>query len=98
MLVTKQSLALHETVQQMGYGLLEDFALVKAKEKLMEEIKMCTQHIEKFEEKYGVDYADFFKTFHQLNFSVFKKEEDSAEWNAELKQLNILQKRLARLA
>ncbi len=42
MLVTKQSLALHETVQQMGYGSLEDFALVKAKEKLMEEIKMCT--------------------------------------------------------
>lgn len=97
MLITEQTLALHETVPRMGYGSLEDFALVKAKKKLLEEIKMCTQHIAKFEEKYGVDYADFCKTFHQLNYTVFEKEEDSAEWNAELKQLNILQKRLARL-
>lgn len=98
MLIPEQSLALHETVQQMGYGSLEDFALIKAKEKLLEEMRMCTQHIERFETKYGVDYAEFCKSFHQLNYPMFEKEEDSAEWNAEQKQLNILQKRLARLA
>ena len=31
MLIAQQSLALHETVQQMGYDSLEDFALVNAK-------------------------------------------------------------------
>ncbi len=40
----------------------------------------------------------FCKNFHQLQQPIFEKEEDSAEWNAKLKQLNILQKRLARLA
>ena len=58
---------------------------------------MCIQHIVQFEERYGVDYADFCKNFHQLNYPLFEKEDDSAEWNADLKQLNILQKRLARL-
>lgn len=98
MLSTEQSLALHETLQQMGYDSLEDFALIKAKEKVLDELKMCTQHIELFEKKYGVDYADFCKSFHKLTYPIVEKEEDSAEWNAEMKQLNILQKRLARLA
>ena len=90
--------ALHETVQQMGYSSLEDFALEQAREKLLQEISICTKHIQQFEEKYGIEYADFCKNFHQLQQHVFEKEEDSAEWNAELKQLNILQKRLARLS
>ncbi len=59
MLIKEQSLALHETVQQMGYGSLEDFALVQAKEKLLHEINYCVQHIEQLEKKYGMDYADF---------------------------------------
>ncbi len=45
-----------------------------------------------------MDYTDFCKTFYQVNKPVFEKEEDSVEWNAELKQLNVLQKRLFRLA
>lgn len=97
MLISEQSLALHEAVQQMGYNSLEDFALVQAREKILQEISICTRNIEQLEKKYGMDYADFCKTFHQLNHSAFEKEEDSAEWNAELKQLNVLQKRLARL-
>ncbi len=98
MLIAEKSLALHEAVQQMGYGSLEDFALVQAKEKLLQEISVCSRNIEHFEKKYVMDYADFCKTFHRLNQPVFEKEEDSAEWNAELKQLDVLQKRLTRLA
>lgn len=98
MLIAEQSLALHEAVQQMGYNSLEDFALVQAREKLLQEISISTRNIEQFEKKYGIDYADFCKNFHHLSQPVFEKEEDSSEWNAELKQLNILQKRLARLA
>ncbi len=98
MLINDQSLALHETVQQMGYSSLEDFALVQAREKLLHEINCCLRYIDQFEKKYEVNYADFCKNFQQLQQSIFEKEEDSAEWNAELKQLNILQKRLARLA
>ncbi len=98
MLINDQSLALHETVQQMGSSSLEDFALAQAKEKLLNEISYCVQQIGQFEKKYGMDYTDFCKNFQQLQQPIFEKEEDSAEWNAELKQLNILQKRLARLA
>lgn len=98
MLVAEKSLALREAVQQMGYDSLEEFALVQAREKLLQEITICFRNIEQFEKKYGIDYAHFCKTFHQLNQPVFEKEEDSAEWNAELKQLNVLQKRLVRLS
>lgn len=98
MLINDQSLALHETVQQMGYHSLEDFALVQAKEKLLHEISYGVQQIEQFEKKYRMDYADFCKNFQDLQLPIFEKEEDSSEWNAELKQLNILQKRLVRLA
>lgn len=98
MLFAEKSLALHEAVRQMGFDSVEDFALIKAKEKLLNEIMICTSNIEKFEKKYGYDYADFCLKFQQLQQPLFEKEEDSAEWNAELKQLIILQKRLARLA
>ena len=98
MLINEQSLALHETVHEMGYASLEDFALQKAREDILHEITICQNKIDEFEKKYGVDYADFCKNFHQLNYPLFEKEEDSAEWNAEIKQLSILQKRLSRLA
>lgn len=98
MLIKEQSIALNEAVQQMGYGSVEDFALVKAREKILQEIKVCSQSIEQLEKKYGVDYATFCNQFHQLDYPLFDKEEDSSTWNAELKQLDILQKRLSRLA
>ncbi len=98
MLINDQSLALHETVAQMGYGSIEAFALTQAREKVLQEISFCVKNIEILEEKHKMDYADFCKNFSLLQISVFEKEDDSASWNAELKQLNILQKRLARLA
>ncbi len=98
MLLNEKSLALHETVEQMGYNSVEDFALVQARQQLLNEICVCVTNIEKLEKKYGTGYADFCKNFSQLTLPVFEKEEDSAEWNAEIKQLNSLQKRLARLA
>lgn len=98
MLLVEKSLALQEAVQQMGFDSVEDFALLKAKEKLLNEIATCTTHIEEFEKKYSFDYAVFCLNFQQLQYPLFEKEEDSAEWNAELKQLNILQKRLSRLS
>lgn len=97
MLLAEKSLALHETIHLMGFDSVEDFALVKAKEKLLDEIRICSENIERFEKKFGVNYTDFCLNFHQVSGPLFEKEEDSADWNAELKQLNILQKRLARL-
>lgn len=98
MLMDAQSLALHNTVHEMGYESIEDFALQKARQHLLKEIIISRQKIEVFEKKYGIDYADFCKFFQQLSQPVFEKEEDSAEWNAEIKQLSILEKRLARIA
>lgn len=98
MLLNEKSLALHETIEQMGYNSLEDFALVQVRQQLLSEISVCMTNVERLEKKYGTDFAGFCNNFFQLTVPTFEKEEDSAEWNAELKQLNILQKRLARLA
>lgn len=98
MLIADKSIALHEAIHQMGFNSLEDFALEQAKEKLMNEISICTENIEKFEKKYNIDYATFCLKFQELKEPLFEKEEDSSDWNAELKQLNILHKRLARLS
>ena len=98
MLVNEQSLALHETIYQMGFGSVEDFAVEKVKETLLKEISNCTQRILFFSDKYGVEYSEFCKNFHSLPLSIFEKEEDSADWSSELKQLNILMKRLSRLS
>jgi len=98
MLIAEKSLALHETIHQLGFDSMEDFALAQAGEKLLNEVIICTGNIEKFENKYAMDYADFCLKFRQLQTPIFEKEEDSSKWNAELKQLNILQKRLARLS
>ena len=97
MLIAEKSIALHDVVQQLGFASLEDFALDKAKEELLNDIKICTDNIAKFEKKYGLDYADFCFKFHELGYPLFEKEEDSAEWNVELKQLSNQQKRLASL-
>ncbi len=98
MLLNEKSLALHEAVEQMGYSSVEAFALIQARQQLLQEIGTCMDNIEQLEKKYGIGYADFCKNFAQLKQSTFEKEDDSAEWNAEINQLNILQKRLARLA
>jgi hypothetical protein len=97
MLLTEKSLALHETVNQMGFGSLEDFALEKAKETLIKEVSNCMRRTAIFSDKYGMNYTEFCKNFHELSFPLFEKEEDSAEWNAELVQTQILLERLARL-
>ena len=97
MLVNEQSLALHETIYQMGFDSVEDFAVEKAKETLLKEVSICTQRMSFFSNKYGVDYTEFCKNFHSLPQSIVEKEEDSAEWNAELKQLDILMNRLSKI-
>ena len=45
MLINNQSLALHETVEQMGYGSIAAFALTQAKEKVLQEISACVKNI-----------------------------------------------------
>ncbi len=74
MLITERSLALHETVQQMGYNSLEDFALEQAREKLLQEINICIKNIEQFEKKYGIDYANFAKTSTSYNNRFLRRK------------------------
>lgn len=97
MLVTEKSLALNEVVQQMGFSSVEDFAMEKTKETLLMHVAESMRRIGFFHEKYGVDYIDFCRQFHSLPQSLFEKEEDSAEWNAEIKQRELLLQKLSRL-
>lgn len=97
MLVTDKSLALNEAVQQMGFASVEDFALEKTKETLLKDVAVSLKKTDHFQSKYGVDYIDFCKEFHSLPQSLFEKEEDSAEWNAEIKHRELLLQKLSRL-
>ena len=97
MLVTDKRLALNEAVQQMGFASVEDFALEKTKETLLKEISESIKMTEQLESKYGLNYLDFCNKFHSLAQPVFEKEEDGAEWNAELKQRELLLQKLLRL-
>lgn len=97
MLLSERSLALHEVVHQMGFGSLDDFALEKVKETLTKEAAASIRRIESFSEKYGIDYTEFCRHFHELQHPLYEREEDSAEWNAELKHLGILMNQIARL-
>lgn len=97
MQVTDKSYALNETIQQMGFDSVENFALEKAKESLLKDVAASMKKIAFFQDKYGMDYIDFCKQFQSLSQTVFEKEEDSAEWNAEIKQREIMLKKLSRL-
>lgn len=96
MLLTDKSIALQETLNQMGFSSVEDFAYEKAKELLLKEIAESMKRIAVFEKKYGMDYYDFCKQFPSLPQPIFEKEEDSAEWHAEIKLRESLLQKLSK--
>lgn len=97
MLSIKQSVALSETIQSFGFGTIEDYALDKAKQEIYDEMRICSMRISALSQKYGMDYANFCRKFHQLPQDLFEKEEDSSDWGIEIMQLCLLLERLSKL-
>lgn len=96
--MTVQQAVLESTFHEMGYSSMADYAVKKASEELLREMKISLDAIDLFEKKYEMDFAQFRERFSELTqFSLFEREDDSMDWSAELAQLRLLEKRLTRL-
>ncbi|GAB4020788.1 hypothetical protein [Spirosoma koreense] len=96
--MTVEQASLESTFQEMGYASMADYAVRKAREELLQELKTSLNVIERLEAKYGLSYTDFDKQFHTLTqFGLFEREDDIMDWRAELEVVRAVEKRLARL-
>ena len=92
------TLELENAVHHRGFNSVNEFALQKIKDEILKDMQESLRIIAIYEEKYGVNYQEFFEKFHQLlSFDLFEKENDSMEWRAELEILRINEKRLTKL-
>lgn len=77
---------------------MADYAVKKAREELLRELKVSLKAVDVFEKKYGMDYIEFARKFHELTqVGLFEREDDSMDWRAELEVIRTVEKRLARL-
>ncbi|RCR67165.1 hypothetical protein [Larkinella punicea] len=96
--MTVQQATLENTFQEMGYTSMADYAIQKAREELLQELKKSLDEVAQFETKYSMTYLEFDKRFHDLTqFGLFEREDDIMDWRAELEVIRVVEKRLARL-
>lgn len=83
----------------MGYTSSTDYAVKKAREELLRELKICSDRIAVFEKKYGMTYEEFYKRFHELTqFGLIEREDDSMDWKVEVHEIRAVEKLLVQLA
>jgi len=96
--MTVEQTSVESIFHEMGYASSTDYAIKKAREELLRELKVSLGRIDAFEKKYEMTYAEFDKQFHLLTqFSLFERDDDSMDWRAELTVLRSIEKRLATL-
>lgn len=96
--MTVEQVGIEGIFHEMGYTSSTDYAIKKAQEELLRELKVCVGRIEAFEKKYGMGYDEFFRRFNELTqFGLFEREDDIMDWRAELTVLRGVEKRLSRL-
>lgn len=96
--MTVQQATLESIFHTMGYESSTDYAVKKVREELFQELKVSLERVEAFEKKYGMDYAEFDRQFHELTqFGLFEREDDIMDWRAELHVIRAVEKRLIRL-
>ena len=96
--MTVEQIVLERTFQEMGYISMADYAVKKAREELFRELTVRLAAVDILEEKYGMEYIEFSRKFHELtHVGLFEREDDSMDWRAELEVIRTVEKRLARL-
>lgn len=96
--MTVQQAVLESTFHEMGYVSSTDYAIKKAREELLHDLKISLEAVEVFEKKYGMTYAEFDKQFHELTqFGLFEREDDIMDWRLEVNEIRVIEKRLVRL-
>jgi hypothetical protein len=91
-------MTVEQVFQEAGYASSTDYAVKKMQEELLRELKVCSDRIEVFEEKYGMSYLEFHMHFDQLTqVAQYEREIDSMDWRVELREMRFIEKRLAQL-
>lgn len=96
--MTVEQYSVESVFQAMGYKSSTDYAIRKAQEELLRELKVCSERIEVFEKKYGMSYLEFHLRFNELTqVGQYEREVDSMDWRAELLMMRSIEKQLAQL-
>lgn len=96
--MTVEQYSIESIFHEMGYKSSTDYAIQKAREELLRELKVCSERIDLLEKKYGMNYVEFDRRFNEMTqFGLFEREDDIMDWRAELIVLRGVEKRLAQL-
>ena len=97
--MTLEQAVLESTFHKMGYASSTDYAVKKAREELLHDLKAHLERIEVFEKKYSMTYEDFYVRFNELTqFGLFEREDDIMDWRAERIIVRGIEKMLVQLA
>lgn len=96
--MTIEQAVLESAFHKMGYASSTDYAVKKAREELLRELKVSSERIAVFEKKYGMTYEEFYKRFNELTqFGLIEREDDSMDWRVEVHEIRAVEKLLTQL-
>ena len=96
--MTVEQAVVESTFHEMGYASSTDYAIKKAQEELLRDLKVSLERVEAFEKKYGMGYDEFFRRFSELTqFGLFEREDDGMDWRVEVHEIRVIEKQLVRL-
>ncbi|TAE33580.1 MAG: hypothetical protein EAZ91_02925 [Cytophagales bacterium] len=96
--MTVEQHSIESIFHEMGFKSSTEYAIRKAQEELLQELKVCNERIEVFEKKYGMSYMEFHLCFDQLTqVGQYERELDSMDWRVEMYEMRAIEKRLAQL-
>lgn len=96
--MTVQQAALESTFHKMGYASSTDYAVKKAREELLHELKVSSERIAVFEKKYAMTYEEFYNRFNELTqFGLIEREDDIMDWRVEVHEIRVVEKLLTQL-
>lgn len=89
---------LESTIKELGFSDIESFAHYYAIEILEHKLSNYQLEIQKYKDKYGLDFEQFESKFLEISqFSIIEKEDDFIEWEGLLHSLKSLKIKIEQL-
>jgi hypothetical protein len=74
-----QEQTLTNTIRGFGYADVWTFAREQVRNLVLQKVSYYQSRTDYFQEKYGMDYAEFCIQFHSIDTPLFEREDDSIE-------------------
>ncbi len=96
--MTVDQVSIESIFHEMGFKSSTDYAIKKAREELLRELKISLERIDVFEKKYGMTYDEFDRRFNELTqFGLFEREDDIMDWRVEVYEVRTVERQLVKL-